>query len=200
MNCVIFTNNNKKCDELQAILADQAIDVVRYKDVLGHEIEVIENGLTFEENALKKVRALSWLKDDIKLADDSGIEVDCLDGKPGIYSARYGGESLTDQERCEYLLNQIKKETNRKAQFRCVIAMIFPDGTEKVTHGVVKGTLTHDLRGDSGFGYDPLFIPNEYQKTFAELGSKIKYQISHRGQALMNASNYIRDYCKIQRY
>ena len=195
MKCIIFTNNAKKCKELQVILADQSIDVVRYKDILGHKIDVVEDGITFEENALKKVRALSQLKHDIKLADDSGIEVECLDGKPGIYSARYGGEGLTDQERCKYLLHKIKDKTNRKAQFRCVIAMIFPDGTEQLTHGVVKGTLTHELRGDSGFGYDPLFIPNGYKQTFAELGHKTKYEISHRGKALVNASNYIKQYC-----
>ncbi len=146
-------------------------------------------------NDLKKVRALSHLKDDIKLADDSGIEVDCLDGNPGIYSARYGGEGLTDQERCRYLLNQIKDKSNRKAQFRCVIAMIFPDGTEQVTEGVVKGTLTQDIRGNSGFGYDPLFIPDGYDQTFAELGPEIKYQISHRGQALAKASHHIKAFC-----
>tara|TARA_B100000427_G_scaffold111117_1_gene92124 strand:- start:4068 stop:4670 length:603 start_codon:yes stop_codon:yes gene_type:complete len=195
MKCIIFTNNSKKCDELQAILVDQAIHVMRYKEVVGHEIDVVEDGVTFEENALKKVRALSHLKDDIKLADDSGIEVDCLDGNPGIYSARYGGEGLTDQERCGYLLNQIKDKSNRKAQFRCVIAMIFPDGTEQVTEGVVKGTLTQDIRGNSGFGYDPLFIPDGYDQTFAELGPEIKYQISHRGQALAKASHHIKAFC-----
>ncbi len=192
----MFTNNSKKCDELKAILADHAINVVPYKDVISHEIDVIEDGVTFEENALKKVRALSHLKDGIKLADDSGIEVDCLDGKPGIYSARYGGEALTDQERCDYLLNQIKDKSNRKAQFRCVIAMIFPDGTEKITQAIVKGTLSDDVRGESGFGYDPLFIPNGYQKTFAELGPSIKYQISHRGKALVKASHHIKTFYK----
>lgn len=194
MKCIIFTNNQKKCDELQEILASDTLDVVRYRDIVGDAIEVIEDGKTFEENALKKVNAIAHLNDAVLVADDSGLEIDCLDGQPGIYSARYGGEALSDSERCEYVLEQIKDQTQRHAKFRCVIALIFPTGEQYCVEGVVEGTLTYEQKGSQGFGYDPLFIPDGYQETFAELGANIKHKISHRGQALEKASALIRKY------
>ena len=140
--------------ELQDLLKQLSIKVVGYKDVLGKTVDVVEDGTTFEENALKKVAALAELENDICIADDSGLEVECLNGEPGIYSARYGGEGLTDSQRCQFLLDNISEQTNRAGQFKCVIALKLPDQRAQVFTGVCKGTLTYSPKGDMGFGYD----------------------------------------------
>ena len=187
MRCIIFSNNQKKCNELQTLLHSTTIDVMGYKDVLPDTIDVVEDGLTFEENALKKLRALNSLTADICLADDSGLEVDCLDGQPGIYSARYGGHELTDSQRCDYLLENIKDSPQRSAQFRCVIAIKLPYGPELTFEGNCKGTITYQQQGDHGFGYDPIFVPKGFDQTFAQLGFDVKQTLSHRAKALQQA-------------
>ena len=194
MKCIIFTNNQKKCLELQAILAGYKLEVLRYTDVLDEAIDVIEDGDSFEANALKKVNAIAHLENAILIADDSGLEIDCLNGEPGIYSARYGGPDLSDAQRCEYVLSNVGSNKNRGAQFRCVIALIFPNGDQHCVEGKVTGELTHEPKGSQGFGYDPLFIPQGYHETFAELGADIKHKISHRGQALAKATELIKAY------
>jgi len=194
MKCIIFTNNQKKCLELKAILAGYKLDVLRYTDVLDETIDVIEDGDSFEANALKKVNAIAHIENAILIADDSGLEIECLNGEPGIYSARYGGPDLSDAQRCEYVLSNVGNNKNRGAQFRCVIALIFPNGDQYCVEGKVVGELTHEPKGAQGFGYDPLFIPQGYHETFAELGADIKHKISHRGQALAKATELIKAY------
>jgi XTP/dITP diphosphohydrolase len=196
MKCIIFTNNQKKCLELKAILAGYKLDVLRYTDVLDETIDVIEDGDSFEANALKKVNAIAHIENAILIADDSGLEIECLNGEPGIYSARYGGPDLSDAQRCEYVLSNVGNNKNRGAQFRCVIALIFPNGDQYCVEGKVVGELTHEPKGAQGFGYDPLFIPQGYHETFAELGADIKHKISHRGQALAKATELIKAYLK----
>ena len=194
MRCVVFSNNKKKLSELQDLLSKQSLDVFPYTDILGKTIDVVEDGDTFAKNAAKKVNALAGLVDDIVVADDSGLEVDCMNGKPGVYSARYGGQSLTDYERCDYLLRQIESEQNRSARFVCTIAIKLPKQDIQLLEGVVEGTLDFRLSGESGFGYDPIFIPNGYDQTFAQLGPEVKYKISHRSQALRQVQTLINDF------
>ncbi len=194
MRCVVFSNNKKKLAELEDLLSDLDLDVVSYRDIVDHAIHVVEDGLTFEANAIKKVRAISFLKDDILLADDSGLEVSILNGKPGVFSGRYGGESLTDNQRCLHLLKQIEQETNRDARFVCCIALSCPKQSMQTMTGVVDGQLSFDISGYSGFGYDPIFIPNGHNQTFSELGYEIKRGLSHRFKALTQAKEYIKDF------
>lgn len=191
MKCIIFTNNLKKCIELEKLLNSKTINVTRYKDETNKHINVIEDGNTFQENALKKLHAINFLNSHITIADDSGLEITSLNGEPGIYSARYGGESLTDHERCQYVLNKLTQEQNRAAQFCCYIAIKLPTKEPKVFKGTCKGTITHKPSGLNGFGYDPIFIPNDYTQTFADLDSTIKNKISHRAKALNLVKTYI---------
>ncbi|MAH80815.1 MAG: non-canonical purine NTP pyrophosphatase, RdgB/HAM1 family [Rickettsiales bacterium] len=194
MRCVVFSNNKKKSLELQELLNKNELEVFSYGAVLGRKIEVIEDGLTFEQNAIKKVVAISQLKDDILIADDSGLEVDCLNGRPGVFSARYGGESLTDLQRCEHLLKQIEHDVNRKARFVCSIALKLPNSSIQTVQGIVEGDLSKEPKGESGFGYDPIFIPSGYDQTFAELGPLVKHSISHRSKALIQVEKIINDF------
>ena len=157
-------------------------------------LTVIEDGVTFDQNATKKVLAISQLKQDILIADDSGLEVDVLDGRPGVYSARYGGEGLSDSQRCEHVLRQIENVKNRSARFVCSIAIVFPEKPVETVQGIVEGALTGQLQGNAGFGYDPIFIPVGYDRTFAELGTEIKHKISHRSRALAQVKDKINDF------
>ena len=193
-DCVIFTNNAHKCSEIQALLENTSLSIHPYLTITKRHIDVIEDGVTFEQNALKKINALSQLSNCFKLADDSGLEIDALNGKPGVLSARYGGLSLTDDQRCDHVLRQLTQEKNRNAQFRCVIAMTFPDNTQHCVEGIARGHLALEKKGSTGFGYDPIFIPEGYEKTFAECGPKIKQRISHRSIALQKASEKIRNF------
>ena len=194
MRCVIFSNNQKKCDELRELLQDTGLEVCSYAEVLNRKITVIEDGVTFDQNAIKKVMAISQLKHDILIADDSGLEVSILDGRPGVYSARYGGEGLSDSQRCEHLLRQLVHEKNRAARFVCSIALLFPEKHVETVQGIVEGVLTDQLRGNAGFGYDPIFIPNGYDTTFGELGPEVKHKISHRSSALSQVKEKINDF------
>ena len=148
------------------------------------DIEVEETGDTFEKNALLKARAVAMVCDDFVLADDSGLCVDALDGRPGVYSARYAGEGASDAEKIKKLLGELENKTNRKAKFVTSMAFICPDGSEIVTMGEVFGKITDEPSGDNGFGYDPVFYCDELKKTFAEATSDEKNSVSHRGRAL----------------
>mgnify|MGYP003334890042 CR=1 FL=1 len=198
MKIAVFTNNKKKCEEINTIFSSLNLLVIPYYDVTGHEIDVVEDGKTFEENALKKVIAMPHSDSVIFLADDSGIEVDVLGGKPGIYSARYAGKNATGEQMCLKLLNDVGHAKNRSARFICVIAIRFPDGSLSVISRDVSGTLTNKLQGNHGFGYDPIFIPHGYDCTFAELPIEKKHQISHRGQALRESQKEISRYLLAQ--
>lgn len=183
---VISTGNAHKLEEIGAILKDLNYDIYSLKDVNLDNLEIEENGKTFEHNALIKARTVAKLTNMITIADDSGLEVDAIGKKPGIYSSRYAGENATDKENREKLLKALKNTpaSSRTARFVCCIAVVFPDGKEFVVRGTCEGTISFEEKGKNGFGYDNLFIVDQYNKTFAELPASIKNSISHRAKAL----------------
>jgi XTP/dITP diphosphohydrolase len=187
---IICTNNAHKLSEIKTLVQDIGLSVYPYTDIVG-KLDIEETGQTFKENALCKVNAIQKNKDYIVLADDSGLEVDALNGRPGIHSARYGGENITSLEQCEKILEELSGETNRKANFTCVIALTLPSGKNICFEGKVLGDITTDIQGKKGFGYDPIFRPTGYEKTFAELSADTKNKLSHRGIALEKTKDYL---------
>lgn len=183
---VISTGNAHKLEEIGAILKDLDYNIHSLKDVNLGNLDIEENGKTFEHNALIKARTVSKLTNMITIADDSGLEVDAIGKKPGIYSARYAGENATDEENREKLLKALKNTpiSHRTGRFVCCIAVVFPDGKEFVVRGTCEGTIAFEEKGKNGFGYDSLFLVDNYNKTFAELPSAVKNGISHRAKAL----------------
>lgn len=182
MDQLIFaTHNAHKADEVKAIVGN-LFEVKNLSDINFFD-EIPETGNTFKENAFQKVKYLHDKLNCNCFADDSGLSVDALNGAPGILSARYAGEPSNSQRNTEKLLNNLKNISNRKAQFTCVIAVIL-DGQTHFFEGIIRGTITEYLQGEGGFGYDPIFIPDGYDKTFAELPAEIKNKISHRAIAM----------------
>lgn len=174
---VVATGNPGKLREMQTYLAGLEWELTLKPD----ELEIEETGDTFMANACLKASQVALATGEWAIADDSGLEVDALDGAPGIYSARYG---KTDPERIERLLNELGNELNREAQFACAIAIARPDGAIAIaTEGVCRGEILHSPRGTGGFGYDPIFLVPQQQMTFAEMSPDLKRQWSHRGQA-----------------
>ena len=186
MDKIVFaTTNAGKIKEIKEILADFDVEVVSMKEMnIAADIE--ENGATFEENSLIKARAVSKLTGLPALADDSGLEVDYLNGEPGIYSARYLGRDTDYDYKNNYIINKLKeaKGEERSARFVCVISLVLPDGREFVKKGVMEGRIGYEIKGENGFGYDPIFFLPEYGKTSAEISAEEKNKISHRGKAL----------------
>jgi len=183
---IIFATGNKgKLKEIRMILEDLEVDVFSAEE-MGIDIKIIEDGLTFAENALIKARAISKLTGEIVLADDSGLEIDYLNKEPGIYSARYMGEDTTYLIKNENLITRLEnaEEDQRTARFVCSIAAVLPNGEEIITEGTMEGIIAHEIKGKHGFGYDPIFFIPEYKCTTAELDPTIKNEISHRGKAL----------------
>ncbi len=187
-NLLIATRNNKKKKELQSILSTWDVKLLTLDDFEGMP-EIEEDGTTFVENAIKKARVIAQLSGCITLADDSGLVVDALGGAPGVYSARFAGLDADDSDNNRKLLDMMKgiAQEQRTARFICVIAVAAPDGLVRTVQGVCEGRIETFGRGEGGFGYDPLFIPEGFQKTFAELGDDEKNRISHRGRALQEA-------------
>lgn len=183
---VISTGNAHKLEEIGSILKDLDYNIYSLKDVNLGDLEIEENGKTFEHNALIKARTVAKLTNMITIADDSGLEVDAIGKKPGIYSARYAGENATDEQNREKLLKALKNTpiSNRTGRFVCCIAVVFPDGKEFVVRGTCEGTIAFEEKGKNRFGYDSLFIVDNYNKTFAELPPAVKNAISHRAKAL----------------
>lgn len=185
---VIGTKNAHKLREIRAILGDLGLDL-RGLDAWPRVSKVVEDGKTFEENAAKK--ALSWARElgEAVLADDSGLEVDALGGRPGVYSSRYGGEEGNDERNNAKLLEELSgvPEARRTARYRCVIAFATPAGVEFSCSGICEGRILGRPRGTNGFGYDPLFLVPEHGKTFGELPEELKNRISHRARALAAA-------------
>lgn len=183
---VLSTGNKNKIEEIKHILKDLNIEVLSKKDINLEDLEVAEDGTTLEDNSIKKAMALADKTDYMVLADDSGLFVDILNGDPGVYSSRYAGEDGNDKENNLKLLKNLEGKTNneRKARFKSVIALITEDKKLYTVEGECKGMIGYELKGKEEFGYDPLFIPEGYEKTFAELGSDIKDKISHRARAL----------------
>jgi len=154
---------------------------------VGIEMDIIEDGDTFEENALIKARAVAkLLPDDIVLADDSGLEIDCLGGEPGVHTARFGGVDTSYEEKMQLLLNKLQgvPKEQRSARFVCVIAARFPDRSEELTRDTIEGQIAIEVAGEYGFGYDPIFYLPELACTTAQLEPEKKHELSHRGKAL----------------
>ena len=186
VNRIIFaTGNQGKIKEIKAVFSDFQGEILSMKEV-GIDCDIEENGKTFEENALIKAKAIYQLTGDCVLADDSGLEVDYLNKEPGVHSARYLGEdtsySIKNQKIMERL-SGVKKE-QRTARFVCAIAAVLPDGSTRIVRETIEGYIGYEERGENGFGYDPIFMVPEYEKTTAELTMEQKNQISHRGKAL----------------
>ena len=152
--------------------------------------EAVEDGATFEENAIKKALHYSPHVPGLLFADDSGLEVDALNGAPGVFSARYGGENASDQGNVEKLLREVQGATKRSARFRCVIALAKNGKLMTTVAGEVDGRITKSPRGENGFGYDPIFIPEGFEETFAELPSETKNAVSHRAKAVAELVRY----------
>lgn len=189
MKQLIFaTHNAHKADEVKAIVGN-LFEVKNLSDINFFN-EIPETGNTFKENAFQKVKYLHDKLNCNCFADDSGLSVDALNGEPGIFSARYAGEPSNSQRNTEKLLDALKNISNRKAQFTCVIAVIL-DGQPHFFEGVIHGTITETPYGEGGFGYDPVFIPDGYDKTFAELPADIKNKISHRAIALEKFKQFL---------
>ena len=185
MNRIIFaTGNAGKMKEIREILGDMDAEILSMKEA-GIQTDIVENGTTFEENARIKAKAVAQFTKDIVLADDSGLEVDALNGAPGVYSARYGHKS-SDAERIAYLLENLKDvpAERRTAKFVCVITCLWPDGRKIVARGECPGQILFAPKGTGGFGYDPVFYLPELEKTYAELAPEEKNAISHRARAL----------------
>jgi len=185
---VLSSGNKHKIEEIKYILRDMPFEVVS-KDDLGYkDFDVVEDGVTLEENAFKKAEELHKLVNGIVLADDTGLFVDALNGEPGVYSARYAGEPASDKNNRLMLLENLKgfPMEKRTAHFKTVIAVVFEDGTKMTAEGRVNGKIAFEERGQNGFGYDSLFIVSDTGKTFAEMYEEEKNKISHRARALIN--------------
>ena len=180
--------------EIREILSDLELEVVSMKEI-GIEMPIEEDGTTFEENALIKARAVARQCGEIVLADDSGLEVDYLNGEPGIYSARYMGEETPYSIKNANIIGRLEgiPDEKRTARFVCAIAAVFPDGQEMVTSGEIEGRIDYEEKGKNGFGYDPIFYVPEFGRTTAELSDEEKNSISHRGRALRRMKEKLRE-------
>lgn len=195
MRIIAATKNAGKIREIEKIFGDLGIEVVSQQDE-GFNVDIEETGDSFEKNAMIKARAVSLLSDDIVMADDSGLCIDALDGRPGIYSARYAGENASDRDKLQKVLNEMEPHKNRQAKFVTAVAVILPDGRELVTTGEVKGEILKEPKGENGFGYDPIFYCDELQKTFAQATDEEKNQVSHRGRALRKMYENLKEIIK----
>lgn len=189
---VLATHNNYKIEEIKTILRDIDLEILTLNDFSGIP-PLKEDGSTFRENALRKARAVHQLTKLPALADDSGLEVFYLNGRPGVLSARYAGEGATDELNNHKLLKEMRgvPPRRRKAQFHATIALV-GDSFEEITEGICEGKLGESPRGKNGFGYDPLFIPEGSDRTYAELTSEEKNLISHRARALEKMKEALR--------
>ena len=195
MKIVFATNNQHKLQEIRQILGDR-VEVLSLKDI-GCDVDIPETGETLEENALLKAQYVYDHYHMDVFADDTGLEVDALDGRPGVYSARYAamgntGQMSHDSEaNMTKLLLELGENNNRRARFRTVIALIQKQGGTRLFEGTVEGAITRERSGAEGFGYDPIFQPDGYDKTFAELGIEIKNHISHRARATAKLCEFL---------
>lgn len=185
-NKIIFATGNKgKVREIQEILRDLNYEVLTMKEA-GIEIDIEENGKTYEENALIKARSVAQHTDAIVMADDSGLEVDAMDKAPGVFSARFMGEDTSYRIKNAEIIRRLegKKGAERSARFVCAIAAVFPDKSEVTTRATIEGQIGYEEQGENGFGYDPIFYVPKFEKTTAQLSPEEKNQVSHRGKAL----------------
>jgi XTP/dITP diphosphohydrolase len=196
MKFIIATNNTDKLREMREILSGLSINAQSAFEA-GLDIEVEETGETFHDNALLKARAICGASGFPAIADDSGLVVDALGGAPGVYSRRFGGGGLDGDGLCSYLLNKMKNMEQRSAKFVSCIVCAFPDGTVLSAEGECCGEITKTLRGEGGFGYDPVFLPAGSEKTMAEMLPDEKNKISHRGAALREFAGVLTGYAGI---
>lgn len=188
MKLVFATNNPHKLQEVSDILKEK-VDIINLNDIHCHE-DIPETADTLEENALLKAE---YIYNNYHLncfADDTGLEIEALNNEPGVYSARYAGTDKNPEANMMKVLQQLKNQNNRKARFRTVIALIM-DGKTYLFEGIVNGTITKAKQGNAGFGYDPIFMPEGYEHTFAELGEEIKNNISHRAIAIKKLCDFL---------
>jgi XTP/dITP diphosphohydrolase len=190
---VVATRNRHKTREIQHILGPEFM----VRDLADTEVpEIRENGTSFEENAKLKALAASRHLPALVIADDSGLEVDALGGAPGIYSARYAGANATSRDKIDKLLRELKRlratDDQRRARFRCVVALARDGDLLGTFEGTVEGRITEKARGDAGFGYDPIFVPDGFGQTFGELSAQVKNAISHRAKAIRALADRLR--------
>ena len=191
---VVATRNTHKTREIQHILGPD----FRVRDLGAHpEVkEIVESGISFEENAKLKALTASKQLPALVIADDSGLEVDALDGAPGIYSARYAGTNATDTDKIDKLLRELVRvratEDGRRARFRCVVAIARNGDLLGTFEGIVEGRIADNVRGVLGFGYDPIFVPDGFEQTFGELPAEVKNAISHRAKAVHALADRLR--------
>ncbi len=191
MKICFATNNPKKLEEVQAALG-QEFDILSLKEI-GCEEELPETGETLEHNAFEKARYVYENYQVSCFADDTGLEVEALNGAPGVYSGRYAGEPRSDARNVDLLLDNLKGQENRKAQFKTIIALIL-SGREHKFEGIAKGEIILEKTGEGGFGYDPIFLPEGRNRTFAELSMEEKNAISHRGKAVRKLIDYLNSF------
>lgn len=186
MKKIIFATTNKnKIREVNMMMEGFDVKLVPMSE-LGIDVDIEETGTTFEENAIIKAKAICDLTGEIALADDSGLEVDYLDGAPGVYSSRFLGEETPYEIKNDYIIDKLKdaKGDERSARFACAMAMVFPDGDIETCYGTIEGLIGYEQRGTNGFGYDPIVYVPEYEMTTGEMAPELKNSISHRGKAL----------------
>lgn len=196
MKRIIFaTGNAGKMREIREIMADMDVEILSMKEA-GIQIDIVEDGTTFEENAVIKAKAIAAHTDALVLADDSGLEVDYLNKEPGVYSARYLGEDTSYEIKNQAILDRLAgvPKEKRTARFVCAIAAVLPDKEVLVTRETIEGYIGDAPAGENGFGYDPIFYVEEYQCSTAELSDAQKNEISHRGKALRSMKKMLRQY------
>ena len=194
MKLILASNNKKKLRELGEILSDMDVELLSQREA-GCDFEVEETGTTFAENAYLKAKAVADATGLAAVADDSGLMVEALNGEPGVYSARYapGGHEASDKEKYEYLLSKLVNVEHRAAKFVSSICCILPDGSIIRTEGECRGEILREPAGEGGFGYDPVFMPQGYDRSMAELGTDVKNRISHRANALREFKKKLRE-------
>lgn len=194
MKLILASNNKKKLRELGEILSDMDVELLSQREA-GCDFEVEETGTTFAENAYLKAKAVADATGLAAVADDSGLMVEALNGEPGVYSARYapGGHEASDKEKYEYLLSKLVNVEHRAAKFVSSICCILPDGSIIRTEGECRGDILREPAGEGGFGYDPVFMPQGYDRSMAELGTDVKNRISHRANALREFKKKLRE-------
>ena len=198
MKKIIFaTGNQDKMREIREILADMDVEVVSMKEA-GIHADIVEDGSTFEENAVIKAKTICELTGEITLADDSGLEIDYLNKEPGIYSARYMGEDTSYHIKNANLISRLEgvPDEKRTARFVCAIAAVLPNGEVLHSEGTIEGIIGYEEQGENGFGYDPIFYLPQYGCTTAQLEPDVKNELSHRGKALRAIKEQLRKYCE----
>jgi len=196
MDLVFATNNKHKLQEIRSIL-NSSVNILSLKDIDCHE-DIPETGNTLNANASQKANYIFKKYNINCFADDTGLEIEALNGEPGVFSARYAGEDKDSEKNMKKVLENLKDKTNRSARFRTVISLII-DGKELLFEGVINGHIIETPKGNRGFGYDPIFVPDGYNQTFAELGDEIKNKISHRAKAVEKLTEYIKTLKKYHR-